>query len=190
MSSGKKILINHERNNHTNVSRLLKFNQKTQYLMFFMSRNVRKEHKVTFDESWKNNFLNYLNISISSIFCSKLNQFLLCSGSIYFLQAEIQANGQYYHNWYYQWVLLQLAPFVLLANCGLSSLDEQGLPTDLIVSSIPDLFRANAIEGVNFNSDICNFLGTFCWSQWRLYSNQALILAISTQWKRIFKYHL
>ena len=76
-----------------------------------MSRNIRKEHNVTFYESRKNNFLNYINISVSYIVCSKLDQFLFCSGEIYFLLVEIQANGQYYHNEHHQWVL-QLAPIV------------------------------------------------------------------------------
>ena len=36
--------------------------------MLFMPRNVRKEYNVTSDESQKDNFLNYLNITIGCIF--------------------------------------------------------------------------------------------------------------------------
>ena len=154
--------------------------------MLFMSRNVRKEHNVTFDESQKNKFLNYLNISISCILCSKLDQFLFCSGGIYFLQVEIQVNGQYYHNENHQW-LLQLAPFVFVGYHLLMSEVYQLImvfnryqiqlePMELTkyISTVASAIFQGLSGG---HSDVCIF-------------NQALNLVISTQLKGAFKYHL
>ena len=56
-------------------------------------------------------------------------------------------------NEYFSWHLS------FLASCEVSSLDEWGQPTDLGVSQVLDLDKANSIEDLNFNNGICNFQG-------------------------------
>ena len=161
------------------MSRLLKFSQNKQYLMVF---TVQKYTKRTQHHFWwmsKCTFLNYLNIIISCIFCSKLDQFLSCSGGIYFLQVEIQANGQYFHNEHHQWVL-QLAPFVFGQLWGIISWWVGS--TNWSWCFIGTRFRKSQFSWrLKFQQWHLQFLGTFCWWQWRHYNNQAFNLAIQTK---------